>query len=209
MMWPHPARAWSRRFVRDRSGSSIVEFALLLPLMMTMYFGSIQVTDAISADRQVTLVASTVAEITSQYSQVATSDVTNILNASASVMAPFSVTSANATVTLTSVTIDGTGKATVAWSQSLYGTARSGIVTNLIPAGLLVPNTSVIWGEATYSYRPTIGWGLVGTVPMSDQIFLRPRLVDHRHPHLTPHPHRTPWDPTRETVLIAATWSST
>jgi Flp pilus assembly protein TadG len=175
MMWPHLARAWSRRFVADRSGSSVVEFALLLPLMMTMYFGSIQVTDAISADRQVTLVASTVAEITSQYSQVATSDVTNILNASASVMAPFSVTSANATVTLTSVTIDGTGKATVAWSQSLYGTARSGIVTNLIPAGLLVPNTSVIWGEATYSYRPTIGWGLVGTVPMSDQIFLRPR----------------------------------
>jgi Flp pilus assembly protein TadG len=175
MMWSQFARAWSRRFVADRSGSSVVEFALLLPLMMTMYFGSIQVTDAISADRQVTLVASTVAEITSQYSQVATSDVTNILNASASVMAPFSVTSANATVTLTTVTIDSTGKATVAWSQSLYGTARSGIVTNLIPAGLLVPNTSVIWGEATYSYRPTIGWGLVGTVPMSDQIFLRPR----------------------------------
>ena len=51
---PHRA---SRRFVGDRSGSSVVEFALLLPLMMTMYFGSIQVTDAISADRQVTLVS--------------------------------------------------------------------------------------------------------------------------------------------------------
>jgi Flp pilus assembly protein TadG len=174
-MWPHLAASRSRSFAGDRSGSSVVEFALLLPLMMTMYFGSIQVTDAISADRQVTLVASTAAEITSQYSQVATSDVTNILNAAASVMAPFSVTSANATVTLSSVTVDGNGNATVAWSQSLYGTARSGTVTNLVPAGLLVPNTSVIWGEASYSYRPTIGWGLVGTVPMYDQIFLRPR----------------------------------
>jgi Flp pilus assembly protein TadG len=174
-MRPHLAPSLSRRFVGDRSGSSVVEFALLLPLMMTMYFGSIQVTDAISADRQVTLAASTVAEITSQYSQVATSDVTNILTAAASVMAPFSFTSANATVTLSSIIVDGNGNATIAWSRCLNGTARSGTVTNLIPAGLLVANTSVIWGEATYSYRPTVGWGLVGTVPMYDQIFLRPR----------------------------------
>jgi Flp pilus assembly protein TadG len=175
MMRLHLAPSPSRRFVGDRSGSSVVEFALLLPLMMTMYFGSIQVTDAISADRQVTLAASTVAEITSQYSQVATSDVTNILTAAASVMAPFSFTSANATVTLSSIIVDSNGNATIAWSRCLNGTARSGTVTNLIPAGLLVANTSVIWGEATYSYRPTVGWGLVGTVPMYDQIFLRPR----------------------------------
>jgi Flp pilus assembly protein TadG len=174
-MTPHLAPSWSRRFAEDRRGSSLVEFALLLPIMMTMYFGSIQVTDAISADRQVTLVASTVAEITSQYSQVATSDVNNILTAAASVMAPFSVTSANTAVTLSSVTIDNNGNATIAWSQSLYGTPRTGTVTTLIPAGLLIPNTTVIWGEATYSYRPTVGWGLVGTVSMYDQIFLRPR----------------------------------
>ncbi len=123
-MRPHLAPSRSRRFAEDRSGSSVVEFALLLPLMMTMYFGSIQVTDAISADRQVTLVASTVAEITSQYSQVATSDVTNILTAAASVMAPFSFTSANATVTLSSITVDNNGNATIAWSRCLNGTAR-------------------------------------------------------------------------------------
>jgi Flp pilus assembly protein TadG len=174
-MRPHLAPYRSRCFVGDGSGSSVVEFALLLPLMLTMYFGSIQVTDAISADRQVTLVASTAAEITSQYSQVATSDVTSILTVAAAVMAPFSVTNANATVRLSSITVDNNGNATVAWSRCLNGTARSGIVTSLIPAGLLVANTSVIWGEATYSYRPTIGWGIVGTVPMSDQIFLRPR----------------------------------
>jgi Flp pilus assembly protein TadG len=175
MMRPRLSPLRSRSFVGDRSGSSVVEFALLLPLMLTMYFGSIQVTDAISADRQVTLVASTAAEIASQYSSVTTANVTNILTAAASVMSPFSFTSANATVTLTSVTVDANGNATIAWSRCLNGTARSGTVTNQIPAGLLVANTSVIWAEATYTYRPTIGWGLVGTVPMSDQIFLRPR----------------------------------
>jgi Flp pilus assembly protein TadG len=168
-----PGPSLSRRFFADRRGSSVVEFAVLLPLMLVMYFGSIQVTDAISADRQVTLVASTVAEITSQCNSVSSNDISNILGAASSVLAPFPVN--NATVTLTSVNIDNTGKATVLWSQSLNGTARSGTVTTLIPAGLLVANTSVIWGEATYSYRPTVGWGLVGTLQMYNQIFLRPR----------------------------------
>ncbi len=174
-MRPPLALLRSRSFLADRSGSSVVEFALLLPLMLTMYFGSIQVTDAISADRQVTLVASTAAEITSQYSSVATSDLTNILTVAAAVMAPFSVTSSNASVTLSFVCVDSTGKATILWSQSLYGTQRTGTVTSLIPSGLLTPGMPVIWGEATYSYRPTIGWGLVGTVPMYDQLFTRPR----------------------------------
>jgi Flp pilus assembly protein TadG len=167
------ALLWSRRFVADRRGTSAVEFAVLLPLMLIMYFGSIQITDAISADRQVTLVASTVAEITSQYSQVSSTDVSNILGAASAVLAPFPV--ANASVTLSSVTIDASGNATVAWSSSLNGTQRSGTVTNLIPQGLLVPNTSVIWGEATYNYKPVIGWVITGTLQMYDQIFLRPR----------------------------------
>jgi Flp pilus assembly protein TadG len=172
---PRALKAHYARLIADRSGTSLVEFAVLLPLMLVMYFGSIQITDAISADRQVTLVASTVAEITSQYTTVSSTDVSNILSASSAVLAPFPI--ANASVTLSSVLIDSTGKATIDWSSSLNGTQRASgtVVTSLIPAGLLVANTSVIWGEATYSYKPVIGWVITGTVPMYDQIFLRPR----------------------------------
>jgi Flp pilus assembly protein TadG len=173
------------RFAADRRGTSAVEFAVLLPLMLTMYFGSIVVTDAISADRQVTLVASTVAEITSQYTQMAVADVQNVLGnsgssppggAASAVLTPFPVS--NAQITLSSVVIDGNSVAHIDWSATLYGTQRTGIVTSLIPQGLLIPCTSVIWGEATYNYKPVIGstfTGITGTLPMYDQIFLRPR----------------------------------
>ena len=76
---------------------------------------------------------------------------------------------------LSSVLIDANGNATVDWSATLNGTQRSGTVTSSIPAVLLVPNTSVIWGEATYSYKPAIGWVITGTIAMYDKIFLRPR----------------------------------
>jgi Flp pilus assembly protein TadG len=114
---------WRLRLAADQRGASVIEFALLLPLMLTMYFGSIVITDAISADRQVTLVASTVAEIASQYTTVSSSDVANILSAASVVLAPFPV--ANAQVTLSSVSIDQNGDATVAWSQALTGSGRA------------------------------------------------------------------------------------
>jgi Flp pilus assembly protein TadG len=163
-----------RGFAADQRGISIVEFSLLLPLMLTMYFGSIEVTDAISADRQDTLVANTVAEIASQYSSVTSTDVSNIMNAAAAVLAPFPV--ANVKVTLSSVLIDANGNATVDWSTTINGSQRSGTVTNSIPAGLRVANTSVLWGEATYNYKPVIGYVVTGTLSMYNQIFIRPRL---------------------------------
>jgi Flp pilus assembly protein TadG len=171
---------------------SSVEFALLLPLMLVMYFGSIVITDAIVVDRQVTLMASTVAEITSQSTTLTTSQVTNILNAAALVLnggqspTPFPI--ANAQVTISSVKIDastGSPRATIDWSQALSGSGRAvnSVVTSSIPVGILnaTPNTVswVIWGEASYNYTPALGsavWtGINGTQPMSDQIFVRPR----------------------------------
>ena len=115
----------------DQRGISAIEFSLLMPLMMVMYFGSIEVTDAISADRQVTLVASTVADITTEYTSVAAGDVTNILNAASTVFYPFS----NAQVVLSSVVIDANGNAYVDWSATQNGTQRSGNVTSHGPVG--------------------------------------------------------------------------
>jgi Flp pilus assembly protein TadG len=169
-------RQRSFRFAADQRGVSAVEFALLLPLMLTMYFGTIEVTDAISADRQITLVASTVANIASQYTQVSNADVSNILGAASQVLAPFPAS--NATVTLTSVLVDLNGNATVDWSATLNGNKRSGNVTSSIPAALITAakGGSVLWGEATYNYKPIIGYVVTGTLTMGNQIFARPRM---------------------------------
>jgi Flp pilus assembly protein TadG len=162
-------------FAADQRGVSAVEFAILLPLMLTLYLGGAEISQAVSADRKTTLVAHTVGDLTAQASNVASSDVTNIFSAATAVAYPLS--SSNLTVTLSSICIDSTGtRATIGWSQTLNGTARSGTVTSLIPSALMVANTSLIWGEAHYAYKPTIGWTITGTLNLGDQFFLRPRL---------------------------------
>jgi Flp pilus assembly protein TadG len=167
-----PARL--RRFVADQGGVSALEFALLMPLMITLYLGGVEVSQAVSAARKTTLVSHTIGDLVAQSSDVTDADRTNILNAASSVVYPFSA--ANLQVTVSSVCIDASSRATVAWSETLGGTLRSGTVTSSIPAALLVANTSLIWGEATYNYRPTVGWTITGTLTLGDKIFLRPRL---------------------------------
>ena len=158
----------------DERGVSAVEFAMLLPLMLSLYLGSVEVSQGIGADRKVTLTARTICDLVSQVSSIGNSDMTNAFNASSAVMAPFPVS--NLKVTVTSVLVDAAGKATVDWSDTVNGTALAKGATVTLPAALNVANTSLIWSEVQYSYKPVIGYVISGTLTLHDQIYMRPRL---------------------------------
>jgi len=173
------ARCFARRLHGlggDERGVSAVEFAMLLPLMLTLYLGTVEISQGIGADRKVTLTARTVADLVAQVSSINDTDMTNALNAAAAVMAPYPMT--NVKVVVSSVTIDSNGTATVAWSDAMNGSGRAKGSTVTLPTALAVPNTSVIWGEVEYSYKPTIGYVMSGTLTLKDQIYMRPRLSD-------------------------------
>src|SRR5438105_1994404 len=80
------------RFVEDRRGVSAVEFAMLLPLMVTLYLGSVEISQGVGIDRKVTLTTRAVADLASQMSSINNTDMTNLLSASSSVIAPYDAT---------------------------------------------------------------------------------------------------------------------
>ena len=80
------------RFGKDERGVSAVEFAMLLPLMITLYLGTVEISQGVGIDRKVTLTTRTVADLASQVSSINNTDMTNLLNASASVISPYDVT---------------------------------------------------------------------------------------------------------------------
>lgn len=171
-----PARlaAVFTRFRTATHGIAAVEFALILPFMALMYLGGFEVTQEIAVKRQVALTASTVATIVTQYSSISASQtMPGILAASSTVMTPYSA--ANTIVTVSCITINNSGKATIAWSQSLNGTARTVGATVTLPAALDVANTSVILGETSYAYTPVIDYMHLGTITLYSSVYMLPR----------------------------------
>lgn len=160
----------------DQRGVSAVEFAMLLPLMVTLYLGAVEISQGVSINRKVTLTARTVADLASQVSSISSTDMTNLLNASAAVVSPFPTNQLK--VTVSAVSIDGSNVAKVSWSCTLNGTKRATNSTVTLPTALNVANSQLIWSEVAYNYVPTIGYVITGPMNLTDQIYMRPRLSD-------------------------------
>jgi Flp pilus assembly protein TadG len=161
---------------RDQRGVSAVEFAMLLPLMITLYLGAVEISQGVSINRKVTLTARTVADLASQVSSISSTDMTNLLGAASSVVAPYSVNQLK--VTVSSVSIDVNSVPKVVWSCTLNGTKRAVGSTVTMPTALKIANTTLIWSEVSYNYVPTIGYVITGPLNLTDQIYMRPRLGD-------------------------------
>jgi len=162
-----------RRFIAERRGIAAVEFAMLLPMMLMLFLGSVEVTTGVAIQRKVTLTARAVADLSSQFTNIYNADMSNILNASSDIIAPYAATPL--TVVVSELSIDNQGQATVVWSDTLNGTARTAGSSVTIPASLATPNSYLLLGEASYVYDPTYGYVLTGTLTLSDKIYMRPR----------------------------------
>ncbi|CAN5194652.1 pilus assembly protein [soil metagenome] len=169
-------RRRTRAFGKDRRGVSAVEFALILPLMVTLYLGGIQISDALTVSRKVTHVASTLGDLVTQSKNITNSDMSNIFDASAAILAPYAASTLKMKVS--SIKIDSNGKATVVWSDARNDTPLTKDAVVTLPAGVTVNSTWIVTAEVHYPYQPWIGYVLTGTYDLHDQFYLRARLSD-------------------------------
>jgi Flp pilus assembly protein TadG len=163
-----------RRLARDGKAAAVVEFAGLLPFMLLLYVGGVEVALGVSADRKVTLTSRTVADLASRQTNIDDPTMTNILGASSAVIAPFDATKVS--VIVSNVYINNQGVAHVCWSNALNTTARTVGSTVTLPAALVNKNTALMWGEASYAYAPTLGYYMTGTMTLYDNIYMAPRM---------------------------------
>jgi Flp pilus assembly protein TadG len=160
------------RLARDRRGVSAVEFALVAPVMIGLYFGCAEIADGVGADRKVSLISAALANLTAQVTTISTTDMSNIFDASSAIIAPYSSTKLKLTVTC--IKIDANKAVTVKWSATRGGTANSGTMT--IPSALAVANSTLILSEASFAYTPTVGYTITGTLTLSDKMYMSPRI---------------------------------
>jgi Flp pilus assembly protein TadG len=174
-----------RRFGLDRAAVAGVEFALILPILLMLYFGTVEFGNALTIARKATHLTSTLADLVTQSKTVSNTDIANIFEVGRAIMEPYTTSHLRARVNL--IYIDEDGEATVAWSDvSNYGSA--GTVTEpalsalasgtpvFVPDNVLQPY--VIQSEVHYYYTPMIGYLLTGIFDLNDTFFLSPRLSD-------------------------------
>jgi Flp pilus assembly protein TadG len=168
----------------DCRGIAATEFAVIVPLMLVMFFGTLEFSSGLAVSRKVTLVARTLSDLTSQSLTVADSDLTNFFTASNAILTPYVPTPTTSTLSELYVDVASPHNARVQWSKSATinssgtvtlaaGHTVGSIVT--IPSQLQVAGTYLIFSEVSYIYTPTIGYVMRSAVTLSDTAFTRPR----------------------------------
>ena len=159
--------------LEDCRGIAATEFAVIVPVMLVMFFGMVEFSSGVAVDRKVTLMARTLSDLTSQSLSVDGTALNNFFAASTGIMTPYSPTPTKSTIT--ELWVDpSTLKARVQWSQGTAPRATSSTVT--IPTALAVGGTYLIFSEVSYLYKPTIGYVMAKAgVNLSDVAYMRPR----------------------------------
>jgi Flp pilus assembly protein TadG len=172
MMWLR-AHFFAVDLIEDCRGLAATEFAIIVPMMLVMFFGTVEFTSGIAVDRKVTLLARTLSDLTSQSKSVADTDLTNFFNASYAILAPYSNTPALETIS--ELYVDpNTLAARVQWSKGASPRAVSSTVA--IPTTLAVGGTYLIFSEVSYLYTPAVGYVMAKSgVTLKDTAYTRPR----------------------------------
>ncbi len=167
--------------MRDRRAVSAVEFAVLLPVMLTLFIAGNELSQALTIYRKVSHTGSALGDLVSQVSTISTAEMTNILAASTAIMTPYSASGVKTVVSAVNYTTSGGFK--TAWSVAQNTTAWTKNATPpiTIPSGLVSDGQQLVVTKVEYTYTSTFSTFmqdiLGGTsLTLSDTAYLRPRV---------------------------------
>lgn len=183
----HRGRRAAFALINDRNGVAAIEFAMIVPIMLLLFFGTVELSSGVAVDRKVTLVARTFSDLVSQNPSVNDTNLSGFFSASCAIMSPYAgpapCTATNNPTggVISELYIDpATLQARVQWSVAYQTGTAHGVGTAIasVPAALLVGNTYLIYGEASYTYKPAVGYVMAKAgITMSDVAYTRPRLT--------------------------------
>jgi len=142
----------ARRLRGDRAGVGAVEFALIAPVLIILYMGSLEISIAMSVNKKLARASSTIADLITQGDSVDKATLQSMLNVAQSVMTPFRSDGIKVKVTGISINGAGVGKATWSWQQDgtkPYTTDS----TQALPTDLAIPDTFLVRTEVEFDHK--------------------------------------------------------
>jgi len=180
-----------RRFRHAERAVAAVEFALILPFLLLLYFGSLEAAALFTVDKRVNSVAATVGDLVSQWDpgegKLTTgtgSKLADYLAAATAIMTPYSASNLEVVVSLVRVRADGS--TSILWSRAnAMGTARSvgGSYTDLASdqrMNQVSRGGCVIAAEVSYAYLPLLAQVFTTAITLQHTNYFLPRFGSDR-----------------------------
>lgn len=169
------------RFAAAKDGVAAVEFAMIVPVMVMLFIGAVEFSQAISADRRVTQVASATADLVARSRTTNSAELQGILDIASKLMPAPAYDPTKLKITLVSVeaSIDNASATTVGWSCKYNGgtNSYSNGQSYALPTGVVEKGDSVIVAEVEYDYvAPVFNEFIEAPFKMSEKFYLKPRL---------------------------------
>jgi Flp pilus assembly protein TadG len=187
----------ARKFSTDADAVAATEFAIVVPFMLVLLVGGIELGDGLAINVKVSATAHSVADMVTQNTSLSTASMQNILTGATAIIAPYSVNNSQLLVTVSEVSSNATGALTLQWSKSYngatFGPGRPSLGSSGNYAPLSLPSSlngtagslnnsnnqndqvSFIVSEVSYAYTPNLGYTISGTVNLADIDWVFPR----------------------------------
>lgn len=170
------------RFAGNRQGVAAVEFALVLPFMVLLFIGMLELNNALTLDRKVSQASSAVADLVAQADKLSSGEMADILKMGDVILSPYPGTDLKLVVA--SIWIKDVDKPQVEWSRA----SNTGAWANGSPPPIPIPaaltktkNTYLVVATSEYAFTPMFS-GMAkdifgtGTITLGDTYYLRPRI---------------------------------
>lgn len=161
---------------RDERGIAATEFALVLPFLLLILMGVIELSNVLTVERKLLNAMQSAADLIGQKTDITNSDLNEIFFAAQLTMNPFDT--ANMTIGVASVRFDDTtGVPTLSWTSGWNG----GSVVNptVLAAGRGEAGASIVIVSGAYSYTPLSSLILTSAFTLEEISYVRPRKVDY------------------------------
>ena len=169
------------RFRSESKGVAAVEFALIAPILIMLFIGTLEISLAIAVDRKVSRISSTVADLVTQSRSLTQTEIDDIMDVAARVMYPYEN---EVGIRIVGVQIEG-GSGEVVWSRARNASAATTGSGFNVPNSISQDGTFLIVAEITAEHTPVVGLfsyshGFltkdVSPFSISETMYLRPRI---------------------------------
>lgn len=180
-------------FGRDRRGVAAVEFAFIAPIMLALYFMTVEAVQGIDTNKQLSRLGAMVADLVGQQDTLTKEALAGIMRIGETTMRPYNRSSPTITVTGIKISKEDYGNLDprVVWSGKLtddiYSAGYDKRSVATVEDNITSDDTFFIKVEISLGYKPIIAWasgaekttglsGAFSNISMKEVYYARPRV---------------------------------